>query len=101
MELRLNSTSRQKQSQSFTKLGLKSRISEKLNLLESQGIIEKVHYSEWAAPIVAVDKPDGGVRIFGDFKVTVIPELEVDKYPLSRVLMKYSQILLVAKSSQS
>ena len=37
----------------------KSKISEKLNLLESQGIIEKVQYSEWAAPIVAVDKPDG------------------------------------------
>ena len=66
-------------------LAKKSRISEKLNLLESQGIIEKVQYSEWAAPIVAVDKPDGGVRIFGDFKVTVNPELEVDKYPLPRI----------------
>ena len=63
----------------------KSKISEKLNLLESQGIIEKVQYSEWAAPVVAVDKPDGGVRICGDFKVTVNPELEVDKYPLPRI----------------
>ncbi|XP_044175358.1 uncharacterized protein K02A2.6-like [Acropora millepora] len=63
----------------------KSKISEKLNLLESQGIIEKVQYSEWAAPIVAVDKPDGGVRICGDFKVTINPELEVDKYPLPRI----------------
>ena len=44
----------------FTK---KSKLGEKLNLLESQGIIEKVQYSKWAAPIVAVDKPDGGVRI--------------------------------------
>ena len=61
----------------FTK---KSKLGEKLNLLESQGIIEKVQYSKWAAPIVAVDKPDGGVRICGDFKITVNPELEVEKH---------------------
>ncbi|PFX19632.1 Uncharacterized protein K02A2.6 [Stylophora pistillata] len=63
----------------------KLKISENLNLLESQGIIEKVQYSEWVAPIVTVDKPDGGVRICGGFKVTVNPELEVDKYPLPRI----------------
>ena len=75
MELRLNSTSRPKQSQSYkakpVPFARKLKISEKLNLLESQGIIEKVQYSKWAAPIVAVDKPDGGVRICGDFKVNV------------------------------
>ena len=48
----------------------KSKISENLNLLESQGIVEKVWYCEWAAPIVAVDKRDGRVRTCGDFKVT-------------------------------
>ena len=30
----------------------KSKISERLNLLESQGIIQKLQYSEWAAPIL-------------------------------------------------
>ncbi|KXJ08403.1 Retrovirus-related Pol polyprotein from transposon 297 [Exaiptasia diaphana] len=63
----------------------KKKVSEKLDQLESQGIIEKVQYIEWAAPIVAVDKPDGGVRICGDFNVTVNPELEVDKHPLPRI----------------
>ncbi|PFX23520.1 Uncharacterized protein K02A2.6 [Stylophora pistillata] len=73
----------------FTK---KSKISGKLNLLESQGIIEKVPYSEWAAPIVAVDKPDGGIKICRDFKVTVNPELEVHKYPLPRIDEIFSNI---------
>lgn len=63
----------------------RNKVSEKLDQLESQGIIEKVQYSEWAAPIVAVDKPDGSVRICGDFKVTVNPVMEVDKYPLPRI----------------
>ena len=63
----------------------KLKISGNHNLLESQGIIKKVQYREWAAPIVAVDKPDGGVRICGDSKVTVNPELEEEKHPLPRI----------------
>ena len=39
----------------------KKKLGEKLDYLESQEIIEKAQYSEWAAPIVAVDKPDGGL----------------------------------------
>ena len=78
----------------------KSKISEKLNLLESQGIIEKVQYSEWAARIGAVDKPDGGVRICGDFKVTVNPELEVDKFPLPRIDETFTNIIGGEKSSK-
>ena len=33
-------------------------------------------------PIVPVVKPDGGVRICGDYKVTVNSTLEVDQHPL-------------------
>ena len=38
--------------------------------------------NEWATPIVAMPKTDGGVRICSDYKVTINPVLEVDRYPL-------------------
>ena len=53
------------------------------NLVES-GALEKVSHNEWATPIIPVPKPNGNVRICGDFKVTVNPVLESDKYPLPR-----------------
>ena len=52
--------------------------------LEEAGIISKVSYSSWAAPIVPVPKKDGKFRICGDYKVTVNPVLEVDTYPLPK-----------------
>lgn len=64
---------------------LKSAIEDELDRLEREGIIEKISYSEWATPIVAVSKPDGRVRICGDFKVTVNQSLGVMQYPLPKV----------------
>ena len=40
--------------------------------MEMEDIIERVEYSEWAAPIVAVPEKDGRFRICGDYKVTTI-----------------------------
>ena len=46
-------------------------------------MIEPVAYSEWAAPIVPVLKPDKkSVRICGDFKLTVNQAVKVDRYPI-------------------
>ena len=64
---------------------LKEPISRELDRLESQGVLEKVNYSEWAAPIVPVPKADGQIRICGDYKVTVNPALQIDQYPLPKL----------------
>ena len=63
---------------------LREPIERGIERLVEQGVLEKVEYSDWAAPIVPVMKPDGSVRICGDYKVTVNPYLEVDKHPLPK-----------------
>ena len=58
---------------------LKGAIEQELDCLETMGVIEKVRYSEWAACIVPVVKPDNSIRVCGDYKVTVNSVLEVDQ----------------------
>ena len=64
---------------------VQQQIEEELNRLQSQGIIEPVSHSEWATPVVPVPKKNGKLRLCGDFKVTLNPVLDVDKYPLPRI----------------
>ena len=50
--------------------------------LESEGIVEKVEFSEWATPVVHVPEAGGTTRSFGDYGVTVNPQLNVPQYPI-------------------
>ena len=57
---------------------LKEGVSKELDHLENEGILERVPASQWAAPIVVVPKSDGGLRICGDYQLTVNPALDID-----------------------
>ena len=61
---------------------LKSRLEEEIDRLVRLGVYKPVSSSQWAAPIVPVIKPDGSVRICGDYKLTVNREAICDSYPL-------------------
>ena len=64
---------------------LRKRVENELERLENLGVIEPIRFSEWAAPIVPIVKPDGSIRICGDFKVTVNQNAQVETYPLPRI----------------
>ena len=63
---------------------LREPVERELERLEAAGVIEKVNHSDWAAPIVAVPKGDGQIRICRDYKVTVNQSLDVEAYPLPK-----------------
>ena len=65
---------------------MKPKVDAELKRLEREGILHKVKFSDWATPIVPVVKPNGTVRICGDYKVTVNPQLQqTEEYPLPRI----------------
>lgn len=65
-------------------LALKEHIERELDRLKKD-VLEKVSYSEWAAPIVIVLKCDGHLRVDGDYKKTVNTMLDVNQYPLLKL----------------
>ena len=48
--------------------------------LESEGVVEKVEFSEWGTPMVHVPKDNDTTRSCGDYAVTVNPQLNVPQY---------------------
>ena len=66
-------------------LALKESVESKLDQLEQKGVLEKTNYSEWAAPVVTVPKPDSHIHLRGHYKVTMNHMLDVDQYPLPKL----------------
>lgn len=62
-----------------------SMVKKEIERLESLDVIRPVQFSQWAAPIVVVQKANKSIRICGDFKVTVNPQLLIEQYPIPRV----------------
>ncbi|XP_064642179.1 uncharacterized protein K02A2.6-like [Lineus longissimus] len=67
-------------------------IDKELDRLLALGIIEPVAQSDWAAPIVPVRKPNGQVRICGDFKLTVNQAIRGNQYPIPKIADLYAKL---------
>ncbi|XP_064103375.1 uncharacterized protein K02A2.6-like [Macrobrachium nipponense] len=61
---------------------LKTSCGTEIRRLESEGSWEKVDYSDWSTPLVPIVKDNGQVRLCGDYKVTLNPQLQVAQHPL-------------------
>lgn len=60
---------------------LKALVEQEIRL-EAENIWERVAYSDWGTPLVAIAKRDGGIRLCGDYKVTVNTQIQVAQHPL-------------------
>jgi hypothetical protein len=70
---------------------LKNKVKREIERLIANKRIEPVEYSKWGTPVVPVLKPDGTVRLCGDFRITINKYLQIDHYPLptiNHILMK-------------
>ena len=65
-------------------IAIKEKVNAEIARLEKEEILSPVRHSEWATPIVPIIKPDGSVRICGDIKITVNPQLNIERYPQPR-----------------
>ena len=61
---------------------IRSKYEEALEKLVEEDIIEKVEHSEWASPTVPVIKPNGDLRICGDYSVTINKFSVLEQYPV-------------------
>ena len=73
-------------------LTIREKLEAELERMVATSVIKPVCFSEWALPIVPVLKGNGQVRIRGDFKKTVNPVLQIDKYPISNIDDLYSKV---------
>ena len=61
---------------------MRDEITKELNRLVNENILEPVEKggSEWASPIVCIEKNNGQYRICGDYKIEVNNQLKSDSY---------------------
>ena len=71
---------------------IREKVDKELDRLVSEKVIEPVNHSDWAAPIVPVMKPDGSIRICGDYRLTVNKVAKVDGYPIPRIEDLFSRL---------
>ena len=61
---------------------VKQRYEESLDALVKDGVLKKVDHAKWASPTVPVEKPNGKIRLCGDYSLTVNKHSDCEHYPL-------------------
>ncbi|XP_026533522.1 uncharacterized protein K02A2.6-like, partial [Notechis scutatus] len=61
---------------------LRKKIDEQIDKLVKQGVLQPIDHARWETPIVTPVKPDGSVRICGDYKATLNCALQQSAYPV-------------------
>ncbi|XP_062540860.1 uncharacterized protein K02A2.6-like [Armigeres subalbatus] len=64
---------------------VRDSVETEIDRLVKDDIWEKIDHSDWATPVVPVRKAGGKVRLCGDYKITINPNLLVDDHPLPTV----------------
>lgn len=64
---------------------MRPKVDAEIDRLIKEDIVTPVKYSEWAAPVVPLLKPDGNCRLCGDYKLTVNRVSTLEQYPIPRV----------------
>lgn len=76
---------------------LREKVENELKRLVKERVLKKIESSDWATPIVPVLKPGRTVKIWGDFKLTINPYLDVLEYPIMSTPEKLFTKLLFTK----
>ena len=64
---------------------MKRKIEAELERLQKERTIEPVQFSEWAAPIVPIMKPEESIGICGEYKTTINRVSKLDNNPTPKV----------------
>uniref|UniRef100_A0A0A9X8H3 RNA-directed DNA polymerase n=2 Tax=Lygus hesperus TaxID=30085 RepID=A0A0A9X8H3_LYGHE len=72
---------------------LKEGVEKEIDRLVAQGILERVDYSPYGTPIVPILKKGGEqIRICGDYKITINPNLIIDQHPLPKIETLFQKV---------
>ena len=73
-------------------LTIREKVEAELEQMVATSVIKPVCFSEWSFLIVPILKRNGQVRICEDFKETVNPVLQIDKYAIPNIDDMYSNV---------
>ncbi|KAK6186733.1 hypothetical protein SNE40_006011 [Patella caerulea] len=73
-------------------ISMRAKVEAELDRLVNEGILKPVEFSEWGTPIVPVLKPNGDVRICGDYRLTVNTAAKVDRHPIPNIDDLYADL---------